>query len=642
MATEERIQAETVGAMALAAAERFEGTALAHREKDSWSDISYPDMGDRVRAIAKGLIAMGVEPGDRVAIFANTSPEWTLADLGATCAGATVACIYHTSSADEAQHILENSESKVVFCEGTRQRETVEEIREDVPGLEHIVLFEAPKKREEDEESEDGAPISLDELVEGGEEVDDGQVDERVEGVSAEDVFTLIYTSGTTGPPKGCILTHANYTKNIAQLEEVTDLGEDPTFFVFLPLAHTFTRMIQMLALSVGATLAYSSGDKDKLMEEIAEAKPTHFPAVPRIFEKIYNQAMAKAPDDGAKRKMFDKALEVGREVVDLERRGERVGPVLKAQHKLAHNEFFQDIQDLFGGRLRLAQTGAAPVAKDMLEFFYACGVPIMEGYGATETSAVVATNTLENLKFGTVGKPLEGCEVKVGEEHQEILVKGPNVFRGYNKNDEETSETLDEDGWLHTGDRGSLDGDGFLTIEGRLKDIIVTSSGKNVAVSNIENRITESRWISQAVVYGDERPYLVALVTIDEDERDALAEEAGLSGRPDAGGMSTDESVRSEIQAAIDEANGDFADIEQVKKFTILERDLSENEGELTPTLKVKRQKVHENHQELFDGLYEESDGGGSEGGGDESVGHEEEESERDGEEGSGEGEKG
>jgi long-chain acyl-CoA synthetase len=525
-----------------------------------------------------------------------------------------VACIYHTSSADEAKHILENSESKVVFCEGRRQMKTLEEIREDLPGLEHVVLFDVQKTHEKEENSEEGGPVSLEELVEGGEDVDDGQVDERVESVSPQDVFTLIYTSGTTGPPKGCILTHANYMTNIAQLEAVTDLGEDPTFFVFLPLAHTFTRMIQMVALSVGATLAYSSGDKDSLMEEIAEAQPTHFPAVPRIFEKIYNQAMAQVPEDGAKRKLFEKGVEVGREVANREHRGERVGPILKTEHKIADNEFFQDIRALFGGRLRMAQTGAAPVAKEMLEFFYACGVPIMEGYGATETSAVVSTNTPENLRFGTVGKPLEGVEVKVAEEDQEILVKGPNVFQGYNKNDEETSETLDEDGWLHTGDRGSIDEDGFLTIEGRLKDIIVTSSGKNVAASNIENRITESRWISQAVVYGDERPYLVALVTVDEDEREALAEKADMSGKVDAKAMTSDGSVRSEIQTVIDAANEDFADIEQVKKFTILERDLSEKEDELTPTMKVKRQKVYENHQELFDGLYDEGDEGGSE----------------------------
>jgi len=614
MATEERIETETVGAMALAAAERFEGTAITHKEKRSWSEISYPEMGDRVRAIAKGLIAIGVEPGDRVAIFAGTSPEWTLADLGATCAGATVACIYHTSSADEAKHILENSESKVVFCEGRRQMKTLEEIREDLPGLEHVVLFDVQKTHEKEENSEEGGPVSLEELVEGGEDVDDGQVDERVESVSPQDVFTLIYTSGTTGPPKGCILTHANYMTNIAQLEAVTDLGEDPTFFVFLPLAHTFTRMIQMVALSVGATLAYSSGDKDSLMEEIAEAQPTHFPAVPRIFEKIYNQAMAQVPEDGAKRKLFEKSVEVGREVANREHRGERVGPILKTEHKIADNEFFQDIRALFGGRLRMAQTGAAPVAKEMLEFFYACGVPIMEGYGATETSAVVSTNTPENLRFGTVGKPLEGVEVKVAEEDQEILVKGPSVFQGYNKNDEETRETLDEDGWPHTGDRGSIDEDGFLTIEGRLKDIIVTSSGKNVAASNIENRITESRWISQAVVYGDERPYLVALVTVDEDEREALAEKADMSGKVDAKAMTSDGSVRSEIQTVVDAANEDFADIEQVKKFTILERDLSEKEDELTPTMKVKRQKVYENHRELFDGLYDEGDEGGSE----------------------------
>ena len=619
-ASEERSDTQTMGAMVLDAVERFEGPALRYKEGagwggGEWKDLSYGELGDKVRRVAKGLIALGIEPGEKVAIFSDTRPEWTLADLGATCAGAVVACIYQTSSAEEAQHILENSESRVVFCEGRRQVQRITEIRGELEHLEHVVVFEPVKERDRDdaEESSDDAPSTFDELMERGDEVEDDQIRERVEAAGPDDVFTLIYTSGTTGPPKGCILTHANYRINTSMLEQATDLGEDPVFYVFLPLAHTLTRMVQMVALSSGATLAYWTRDKNKMMDELQEVQPTHFPAVPRIFEKIYNEAMAKVPD-GAKRKMFDKAIEVGRKVRDLEREGKRPGPVLKAEYKLADNEFFQDVRELFGGHLRLAQTGAAPVAQEMLEFFDACGVPIMEGYGATETSAVVSTNTPDALRFGTVGKPLEGCEVKIDEDEGELLVRGPHIFQGYNKDEEETSETLDDDGWLHTGDRGSLDDDGFLSIDGRLKDIIVTSSGKNVATSNIENRLSDSRWISHAVVYGDERPYLVALLTIDPDERGALAEKVGMP-QGKTGEVASDENVREEIQKEVDEANGDFADIEQIKKFAILDRDLTEQEDEVTPTMKVKRQNVYDNHQELFDSLYEEGDSEGDDG---------------------------
>jgi long-chain acyl-CoA synthetase len=629
-ASEERSDTQTMGAMVLDAVERFEGAALRYKEGSGWGggeweDLSYADLGDKVRRVAKGLIALGIEPGEKVAIFSDTRPEWTLADLGATCAGAVVACIYQTSSAEEARHILENSESRVVFCEGRRQVQRITEIREHLEHLEHVVVFEAAKQRDRDdsEESSDDPPMAFEDFLERGDDVDDDQVRERVDAVDPDDVFTLIYTSGTTGPPKGCILTHANYRINTSMLEQATDLGEDPVFYVFLPLAHTLTRMVQMVALSAGATLAYWTRDKNKLMDELGEVQPTHFPAVPRIFEKIYNQAMAKVPEDGAKRKMFDKAIDVGSKVRDLEREGKSPGPVLKAEYKLADNEFFEDIRGLFGGRLRLAQTGAAPVAQEMLEFFDACGVPIMEGYGATETSAVVSTNTPDALRFGTVGKPLEGCEVKIDEDEGELLVRGPHIFQGYNKDEEETKETLDDEGWLHTGDRGSLDDDGFLSIDGRLKDIIVTSSGKNVAASNIENKLSDSRWISQAVVYGDERPYLVALLTVDPDEREALADKVGMA-QGKTGELSSDENVREELQKVVDEANGDFADIEQIKKFAVLDRDLSESEDEVTPTMKVKRQNVYDNHQELFDSLYEDGDSDGGDQGSDDDDGDE------------------
>jgi long-chain acyl-CoA synthetase len=352
--------------------------------------------------------------------------------------------------------------------------------------------------------------------------------------------------------------------------------------------------MTQMVSLDVGACIGYWQGEKDLIMKDLAELKPTHFPAVPRIFEKIYEQAREQA-DGKVKGKIFESAVEVGREVRVLERQGDSPGPALKAEYEIADRRVLSKVRELFGGNLTYALTGAAPVAKEMLEFFNACGVLILEGYGSTETSAVVSANAPDDFKFGTVGKPVPGCEVKIGDAEGEdgkgeILVKGPHVFQGYHNLEEETEEVL-KDGWFHTGDLGTIDDEGYLTIAGRTKEIIVTSSGKNITPTNIEEKISDSPAVSQAIVYGDERPYLVALITVDgKDDDDDGPDEAA-------------------IQKAIDDANKDLANIEQVKKFKVLPRELSQEEGELTPTLKVKREKVYENFKDEIDALYDGDD---------------------------------
>jgi long-chain acyl-CoA synthetase len=593
---------ETTGTMAdlvLGGAESYgDGTALKWKEGDSWVESSYSDLAERARAVAKGLLALGLEKGDAVAIFADTRREWVEADMGAACAGAVVATIYHTGSAEEAGHVLEDSESRLCFVEN-------EELLEKVPDLEHVVLFEGSSDR----------AITFDELVEKGEGVDDSDLDRRVEELGPDDLFTLVYTSGTTGAPKGCMLTHGNFRAGLEMLDEVVDIDEEAVFYAFLPLSHVLTRLIELAALHTGATLAFWQRDKDKLLEDLKEIQPTHLAAVPRIFEKIYNEAAAKA-EGGIKGKIFSKAVEVGREVRQLERKGESPGPVLKAEYQLADKQIFSTVRDLFGGHLELALTGAAPVAKEMLEFFDACGVLVLEGYGLTETSGGTTVNLPDDFKFGTQGKALPGVELKIAEPEEdsgeegedpggEVLIRGPNVFKGYYKNEEATKEDLDSDGWFSSGDVGSIDDDGFLTISGRTKDIVVTSSGKNIPAARIENEISDNRWISQAVVYGDEKNYLVALITIDEDERSELASRAGVDDDPET--MAQSDEVREEIWKAIEEANQSFAKIEQVKKFTILEHDLSQDEGEITPTMKVKRNAVYDNHRDRFEALYEE-----------------------------------
>jgi long-chain acyl-CoA synthetase len=577
--------AETLAGMLLKAVDEYEGSAFKYPDgDDGWAEMSYADVGKAAREIAAGLIAQGIEAGDKVAIFSDTRAEWTLADLGALLAGATVVPIYQTSSVEETKHVLEDSEAKLVFCENDELLKTAKEAASDL----EFIVFEG-----------DGA-TTLDQLREKGGDSED-EVDERAEGIEPDDVFTIVYTSGTTGPPKGCVLTHGNFRANAEMLESVAEMGDGSVVFMFLPLAHVLSRMTQMVALDVGACIGFWSSDKEKMLDDLQEIEPTHFPAVPRIFEKIYEKAQQKA-DGKIKEKVLEKATQVGKEVRALERVDEEPGLIHKREYNLADKRVLSNVREIFGGNLELAITGAAPVAKEMLEFFDACGVLILEGYGSTETSAVVSANKPDDFKFGTVGKPVPGCEVKIDESASddddeegrgEILVKGPNVFQGYHGLEDETKEVLDEDGWFHTGDLGTIDEDGFLTISGRTKEIIVTSSGKNITPTNIEEKITNSQIVSQAVVVGDDRPYLVALIELDEENTD---------------GDDTD-GARDEVQKAIDAANEDLAKIEQIKKFAILERPLSQDEGELTPTLKVKREKVQENFKDQIDALYDDDD---------------------------------
>jgi len=424
-----------------------------------------------------------------------------------------------------------------------------------------------------------------------------------VAAVAPNDIATLVYTSGTTGPPKGCMLTHANFLATMEMYLQQVEFDDTHTVFMFLPLAHSLARVTQMVALQVGATIAYWTRDPKRLLEDIAEVRPSHLPSVPRVFEKIHTAALSGIEDQQfAKRLMARWALETGRRARSVERRGKQLGRLGRSRRGIADRLVLGKVRDLFGGQLQLALSGAAPIAKDVLEFFDSCGIPILEGYGMTESTAAATLNTKESQRFGSVGKPLPGTEVRTAPDG-EILLSGPHVFAGYFKDPEATSETFD-DGWLRTGDLGHIDPEGFVSITGRKKDIIITSSGKNITPTNIENQLKESRWISEAVVYGDGRPYLVALITLDSDELPALAERAGVA--PDVATMAHDDRVRAEIQREVDRANEHFARIEQVKRFTILDHELSQAAGELTPTLKVKRSVVYDKYGSKLAALYE------------------------------------
>ncbi len=377
-------------------------------------------------------------------------------------------------------------------------------------------------------------------------------------------------------------------------------LEEGDSCYLFLPLAHAFAVLIQFILLDLGATLAYWSRDPQKIIGELMEVNPSYFPSVPRMFEKIYTLATSAAPDQ----EQLRKAVEVGFEVRQLQEAGEPVPEPLQQAFDQAEESLYSKVRALFGSNIKECVTGAAPIAQEILEFFYACGVPVMEGYGMTETATVATVNRARggNFRFGSVGKALDGVELKIADDG-EVLIKGPNIFQGYYKNDEATRSTL-EDGWLHTGDLGRLDEDGYLFITGRKKDIIITAGGKNITPANLENGLKQNRWISQAVVVGDRRPYLVALITLDPDEVAALAQQLGIENA-DPAALAGDERVQAEIQRAVDEVNSHVGPVEQIKRFAILDHDFSQETGELTPSLKVKRNVVHEKFADSVEDLY-------------------------------------
>ena len=592
-AFERSTHGRTLGEMLLRSGDRDEA-ALRFKEGGDWKEMSYGELLRSARHTARGLISLGIERGDRVAILSNTRPEWTLADAGVICAGAATAPIYHTNSPEECEYVLRHSDSRLVFCEDADQLAKVAKVRDRCPDLEHVVLMTG----------EGPGAITVAELRAAGAEIDQEEVDRRVSSVGPSDLATLVYTSGTTGPPKACMLSHSNWITTANLYEQVLEFENPPVVvFMFLPLAHSLARIIQMVTLDVGGTLAFWQRDPTRLLEDIREVSPTHLTSVPRVFEKIFAAASAGVADQSAlKRAIFQWAIATGREA--RSREPGSGGWLLRHRYEVADRLVLSKVRGLFGDRLRLAMSGAAPIAAEVLEFFNASGVTILEGWGLSETTAAGTVNTVHARRIGTVGKPLPGVDVRIADDG-EILMKGPHVFDGYLKDVDATADTFTEE-WFRTGDIGAIE-DGFLKITGRKKDIIITSSGKNITPANIETALKENRWIAEAVVYGDRRPYLVALITLDAEEAPALAKQLGME--PDRAKMATDERVRAVIGKAVDAVNQRFARIEQIKRFTILEGDFTQASGELTPTLKVKRRVIHDKYADTITRLYEEGE---------------------------------
>jgi long-chain acyl-CoA synthetase len=554
-----------------------------------WSDLSYAELTDHAIEFGLGLLDLGIEHGDRIAVLGSTRPLWSIAHLGISATGAVHVSVYPTNSPDECAWVVGNSESRAIVCENAEQVAKIDAVRDQLPDLEWIVVLDG---------TAEGA-IALDELRERGRGRDAAELRARAEAVTPDDAYVFMYTSGTTGPPKGCVLSHGNYRWILGASSTLAPLDRESVLYLFLPLAHAFALLFQLMAFDRGGTIAYWGGDPTKIIPELMQVQPTHLPSVPRIFEKLYTLAVGSKPAE--ERERITAAAQLGVRVRELQQRGEPVPAELQEPFDRAEAELFQNVRNLFGGRLERAITGAAPIAKEILEFFYGCGIPVMEGYGMTETSTGASINTPEEHRFGTVGKPLPGVDARIAEDG-ELLLRGGNIFQGYYKM-EDASFGAVRDGWLHTGDLAEIDEDGYVSIIGRKKDIIITAGGKNLTPANFENDLKSSPLVSQAVMHGDRRPYPVALITLDPETVVPWAEAQGLP--TEIAELARHPQVIAAIQAEVDRANAKLARVEQVKRFVIADRDLSQEAGELTPTLKVKRNIVNERFAESFDALY-------------------------------------
>jgi long-chain acyl-CoA synthetase len=584
----ERAVSNTIADLSLRASRLFGDRVAQKRKVDGeWQEITFAELGEVVSEIGRGLIDLGLRPGERVSILCTTRVEWAWCSFAVSAAGGVVVPVYPTNSPQECAWVAGNSESAAIICEDPSQLAKIEAVRDQLPNLRHLIVIDG-----------DG-PVTLGQLRTRGHGRERADLETRAQEVSKGDPYTFIYTSGTTGPPKGCVLSHGNYRAILDMVAErgVVGQGPDELIYLFLPLAHAFALLLMLIGADRGVAIAYWGGDPAKIIPELAEVRPTYLPSVPRIFEKLYTLVTAQAEPE-----MIARATEVGTKVRELQHAGEEIPHALARDYEDLDQRLFARVRAAFGGRLREAVTGAAPIAKEILEFFYAAGVPVMEGYGMTETSTAATAMRPGEHRFGSVGKALPGVEIRIAEDG-EILLRGTNIFHGYYKNDDASFGAV-IDGWLHTGDVGRLDDDGFLYITGRKKDIIITAGGKNLTPANLENDLKQTRYISQAVMHGDRRPFPTMLITLDEDEIVPWAKERGIEDTSIAA-LARHPDVIALIQHELDNANASYAGVEQAKRFFILEHDFSQETGELTPTLKVKRNVVQQKYAERFDELY-------------------------------------
>jgi long-chain acyl-CoA synthetase len=570
---------------------------------DDWKSMTWAEAAERVRNIAGGLMSLGIESEQRVGIISSTRLEWILADLGVLCAAGAVTTVYPSNTAEECAYILTDSGTVMIFAEDDEQVDKLREVKAKLPVLEKVIVIDHKKDPDGD------WVISLADLEKLGADYNKENpkaFDERVEVPKADDLATLIYTSGTTGKPKGVELLHSCWTYTAEAMKEINILGPDDLQYLWLPLSHSFGKVLEVGQLAVGFPTAVD-GRIPKLVDNLAVVRPTFMAAAPRIFEKVYNKIVGGVQEAGGlKLKIFRWSLGVGREVSKVRQQRREPGGLLAIKAAIANKLVFSKIKNRFGGRLRFFISGSAPLSKEIAEFFHAADILILEGYGLTETSAATVVNRPDTFKFGAVGEPLPGTEVKIADEDGEILIKGPGVMRGYHNLPDKTREVLTEDGWLHTGDIGEFDDDGILKITDRKKDLIKTSGGKYVAPQALEGQLKAlCPYLSQVIVHGDRRNFCTALITLDEESIQGWAKDHGLDGKP-YGEIARSDAANEMVQGYIDKLNSNLARYETIKKFVILEKDLSLEEGDLTPSLKVKRKAVEKKYMNVLDDLYE------------------------------------
>jgi len=572
-----------------------DGPAYLVERDDDWQEVSWAEAAERVEALANGLLARGVAKGDAFGILASTTLEWALFDFALAHVGGVGTAVYANSSAKDVGYILAHSESIGVLCEDEPQRDKVDQIRGELPRLAQVLTFDELADLEAD-----GRAFR---------EANPGALEERVAQIDDEDLFTFIYTSGTTGPPKGCMIRHRNYYEMVAcvdglraQAGDTPYVDEGDVMLLYLPLAHNFGRLMHLTGPYVGYTIAFLA-DPLRVADALGVVRPTVLPSVPRVYEKVHTAVLgAFAEATGPRRRLVDWALQTGRQASELRQSGRELPAGVKLRHAIADRLVFAKVRARLGGRLRTPISGGAPLAKEIAEFFDAIGIRILEGYGLTECTTAATTNRHERYRFGTVGPALPGVELRVAEDG-ELLIRSETVFAGYFKDPEATAEVLGDDGWLRSGDIATIDADGFVAITDRKKDLIVTAGGKNISPQNLENELKTSRFVSQALVVGDRRPYPAALLTLDPVEIAKWAAEHGLEA--DVPTLAGERRVHELLQTVVDDVNAERSRYEQIKRFALLPRDFEMDRDEITPTLKLKRRVVTEHFAKEIEALY-------------------------------------
>jgi long-chain acyl-CoA synthetase len=593
-------------------AEHPESVALKYKSGGTWTDITWRDYGTRVGRAAKALVAQGLGHGDKMALLSLNRPEWHVADVGCLSIGAATAPIYVTNSPEQVAYIIGHSESKLAIVENPDQLQKILKMRSELPALQKVVVIEGYQGDADKE-----LVMTWDEFLAAGDGISDADFQAARAKVQPQDLATFVYTSGTTGPPKAVMLTHANVMWTAHSSEAIIPLGEATKgrAVSYLPLSHIAERMLtHFLQIYYGTTTCFAES-LDTLLADLQAIKPTYFFGVPRVWEKFYagvTAKMAQADPNDRKTKLAKKAIGLGREITKLEQeavaRGAKTTDAkvplgTKLQHAALDKLVLHKIRAAFGlEECELALSSAAPLSPELIWFFHSIGLKIAEGYGQSEDNGPTAWNPPDGVLIGSVGKAMPGLEVKIAEDG-EILVRGGNVMAGYFKDDQATRETIDEDGWLHSGDVGEFNDHGYLKITDRKKDLIITAGGKNIAPQELENKIKVHPLISQVVAIGDRRPFMTALITLDPEKAPSWAKEQGIDG--DVAAIANHERTIKEIEGAINETNKGLAKVEQIKKFRILERDFLQEENEITPTMKVKRKTIAEVYADVIEDMY-------------------------------------